>query len=478
MISVISNPSITYPAASECFSPDERYPEYRHAHVSVQKNPVYKAVRDCFMQAGLDRERLGTAAWNPLGAFIQPGNRVFLLCNFASHRRPDERLEDYRSRCSHGSVIRALADYILIAVGEQGNVTIGNAPVQFTRWEAVLRDTEVQPVLDFYRSIGAPVQPRDLRLYVTRASPWGAVKGVERRDEADGVHIALNEDSMFIELDRQHPNRYRVMNYDPRRTGSFHTHGHHEYVVNRHILESDVIFSAPKLKTHEKVGISCALKGMVGTVGHKDSLPHHRYGSPTVGGDEYPADKARVMRFASALHERVQQTRPDTRAGSLLRVTYKVFRRLIRRWSPVVDGAWWGNDTAWRMVLDLARIATYANAAGEMQAAPCRRHLAFTDGIIAGEGDGPAFSTAAHAGILTFGDDLVALDHANAMLMGFDPAKIPLITRAASLEKWPLLRSSLDEARVTVNGRDYALSELPGMRQGQLEPQNGWKDVL
>ena len=133
-------------------------------------------------------------------------------------------------------------------------------------------------MLDFYQSIGAPVQARDLRLYVTDGNWWGVIKSVERRDEHEGVHVVLNQDSLFDELDRQHPNRYRVMNYDPRRTQSFHSHGHHEYVVNQHILESDVIFHAPKLKTHEKVGISCVLKGMVGTVGHKDSLPHHRYG--------------------------------------------------------------------------------------------------------------------------------------------------------------------------------------------------------
>lgn len=478
MISIIADTSIQYPDASECFSPDEHYPEYRYAHVSSQKNLVYKAVRDCFIQAGLDLENLGTSVWNPLGAFIEPGNRVFLLCNFAHERRADEPLENFRSRCSHGSVIRALIDYILIAAGPDGKVSFGNAATQFCRWETVLHDTEADAVLEFYRSIHGPVEANDLRLYVTDATQLGLIKAIEKRDEMQGVHVILNQDSLFDELDRQQSNRYRVMNYDPKRTELFHSHEHHEYVINRHILESDVIFSTPKLKTHEKVGISCALKGMVGTVGHKDSLPHHRYGPPEIGGDEYPADKVGLMRLASAFHERVQQTRPDTSWGSFLRVAYKVFRRLIRRWSPVVDGAWWGNDTAWRMVLDLARIAAYANVKGELEQFPCRKHIVLTDGIIAGEGEGPAYSTPVHSGILTFADDLVAADYANAALMGFDPEKIPMVCRAARLNKYPLLKSDLQAIQVNLNGQDYSISELTGLERLHFEPQDGWKSIL
>lgn len=478
MISIIQDRSFNYPAATDHFSPDERYPEYPYEHVSPNSNLVYRAVRNCFIQAGLDREHLGLASWNPLGAFIQPGNRVFLLCNFANERREDEKIENYRSRCTHGSVIRVLADYILIATGESGRVQIGNAPTQFCHWDAVLNDTEAQAVLEFYRSISAPVEAKDLRLYVTDASHLGAIKNVERRDESDGVHVHLDRDSLFDELDRKQENRYRVMNYDPVRTASFHSNGHHEYVINRHILESDVIFGAPKLKTHEKTGITCALKGMVGTVGHKDSLPHHRYGPPEAGGDEYPSDEAKLMNLASAIHERVQQTQPDTQLGSSLRVAHKVFRRLIRPWTPVVDGAWSGNDTTWRMVLDLARIVTYANASGELQSSPCRKQIVMTDGIVGGEGDGPAYSTAIHSGLLAFGDDLAAADYVNAILMGFDPQKIPLVREATRLKKYPLLKTGLNEIKVVFNDRVLTLPELEKVNRVHFEPQDGWKALL
>ena len=239
-------------------------------------------------------------------------------------RRPDESAEDFWSRCSHAAAIRPLADYILLAVGEQGSVSIGNAAIQFCDWEAVLRDTHTRELLDFYASVGAPVAAQGPAPQVTEATRVGAVRGVERREETDGVLVSLDGDSLFAELDDRHP-RYRVMNYDPRRTQSFHEGGRHGYVINRHILEADVIVSAVKLKTHEKTGLTCALKGMVGTVAHKDSLPHHRYGPPERRGRRVPIRRTRASPgWRPRLHEVVQRTEPDTRLGSSLRVGYKV----------------------------------------------------------------------------------------------------------------------------------------------------------
>src|SRR5690606_1685337 len=145
-------------------------------------------------------------------------------------------------------------DYILIAVGAEGSVSIGNAPIQFCDWDAVLRDTETREVLDFYRQVGAPVAERDLRLLVTNATWRAACTGVDRREATAGVRVRRGGYSLFAEQDGDRPMRYRVMNYDPRRMETFHSPGHHEYVINRHILEADAIVSAAKLKTHEKTG--------------------------------------------------------------------------------------------------------------------------------------------------------------------------------------------------------------------------------
>ena len=478
MISLITDPSLVYPDASAYFSPDEAFPEYAFEHLSSTENPVYRAVRRCFSQAGLDKDHFGQPGWNPLGDFIAPGSRVFILCNFANERRHNERLIDFQSRCTHGSVLRPIIDYVLLAVGKTGSVSFGNAPTQFADWSAVQNDTGANAVHEFYESRGIPVTARDLRLFVTVQTVLGAIRQVERRDESDGVAVRLDSDSLFSELDRQSAQRYRIMNYNPKRTDRFHCQGSHTYIVNRHILEADVILSVPKFKTHEKVGISSALKGFVGTVGHKDSLPHHRYGPPEKGGDEYPDDKTHLLGALSALHERVQQTKPDSWVGSAGRVTYRVTRRILRDITPGLDGAWWGNDTAWRMVLDLVRIGFYTNVAGEMQNTPQRRHLAFIDGVLGGEGEGPAYPTALHSGLLMFGDNLAAVDWVNALMMGFDPERIPLIREAFCISKYPLaMREQLEEL-ITYNGDSITLTELGAIEKHHFEPPPGWRGKL
>lgn len=475
MLSLILDPTLKYPDGDEYYSPNEHFPEYQHAHIATRENRVYRAVRDCFVQSGLDNQNLGTPAWNPLRQFIPRGSRVFVLCNFANERRGDETVENYRSRCTHGSVIRAVVDYILLAVGNEGKVQIGNAPTQFCHWDQVLEDTGAIEALKFYKDKGIPVEARDLRLFVTDATRFGLVRGVERRDESNGVHINLGADSLFAKMNQGEGQRYRVMNYDPRRTESFHSGGKHTFVVNQHILDSDVIFSIPKLKTHEKVGISCALKGYVGIVGHKDSLPHHRYGPPELGGDEYPPDRLGIHRLLTAYHERVQKTKPDTLVGSSLRASFRVLKFAARPFGQIIEGAWYGNDTAWRMVLDLNRIATYAAADGTMQSKPCRSHLALIDGICGGEGEGPAYSTAVDSGVLLFGDDMPMVDRLNALLMGFDPGKIHLIREAFCLDKYPLTKRSLPDNTVVVNGEPVPIENIQKTPPYNFEPSEGWK---
>ena len=478
MISLILDPTISYPGGDEFFSPDERFPEYRFDLVATQKNPIYRAVRDSFMQAGLDREHQGTREWNPLGEYVKPGNRVFVLCNFAGERRPDEKVENFLSRCTHGSVIRAVIDYLLIAAGKDGRVNFGNAPVQYTQWNEVLADTGADKVRDFYKSQGSPVEACDLRLMVTNATQLGFIKDVERRDESLAVHVHLDADSLMTELDEQSVHRYRVTNYDPKRTDTFHSEGKHEYVVSRKILDSDVIFSIPKLKTHEKVGISCAMKGFVGTVGHKDSLPHHRYGSPKMGGDEYPDDPVGIQPLASAYHDWVYRIAPEAPSGKILHASSRILKKLIRKWNPQIEGAWSGNDTAWRMVLDLVRIATYCDREGNLQDAPCRKQLALIDGVLGGEGKGPAYPTAVHTGVLMFGDNLPVVDTMCALLMGFKADKIPMIWESRHLVHHPLFNGELANQKVIINSEMSSIEEIRENPPYHFKPNEGWKSAI
>ncbi len=50
------------------------------------------------------------------------------------------------------------------------------------------------------------------------------------------------------------------------------------------------------------------------------------------------------------------------------------------------------------------------------------------DGIIAMEGPGPANGVSRHLGILLASRDAVALDYAQAVIMGYDPMLVPIVS--------------------------------------------------
>ncbi len=477
MIAVVRREGASYPDDEGAFPPDERFPESPFPDVAGTPNAAYAMVRQLFLDARLDETRAAESSWNPLGQYIRPGESVFVLCNFVHHRRPHESLLDFRSKCTHGSVLRALIDYALIAAGPSGRVTFGNAPLQSGQWQRVLSDTGASRVLDFYKSHGAPVEAMDLRLFVAERDVLGKVVRTERRDASDrAVEVELREDSLLSELygDPRRPPRFRVSDYDPGRTEAFHGAGIHRYVVHRALLDADVVISLPKLKTHNKVGITCGLKGFVGTVGHKDCLAHYRAENPARGGDEYP-DRDRFLVPVSRFHDWVH-TRP---AGAVLQPTAQVVDRTLRRiawWSGrITGGAWHGNDTAWRMTLDLARIVHCADASGRVHDTPRRRHLLLIDGIVGGEGEGPLASRAAPSGVLLFADNVAWGDRVAARLLGFDPDRIPLLARAGAVASgWSAAAHPANE-RILVNAARVEEHEVrPAMGRSFVAPR-GWR---
>lgn len=476
MLSLIFKTDLQYPPPDDAFSPDERFPEYRFDRVSGRPNPVYRAVREALQHAGLDRENFGKDCWNPLGAFAAPGQRVFVLCNFVYHRRSQESLADFFGKCTHGSLIRALVDYLLIAVGPTGRVRFGNAPLQGAIFDRVTRETHARDVADFYQSCGAPVELRDLRLHVAERNDLGWITSVQRRDESGAVAIDLDGKSLLAALDAGRP-RYRVLDYDPDRTQSCHAGGRHVYLVSREVIDADLIVSIPKLKTHEKVGITCALKGCVGAIGHKDCLAHHRLGSPE-RGDEYPGDPLGVLTSMSFLHERIQKTMPETIAGRLLRLGDRVLRKSLSKVFVGMGGAWWGNDTCWRMTADIARIIAFADHSGTLGDRLVRRHLALIDGVMGGEGDGPLNPRAVQSGMLLFSDNPVEADYACALFMGYDPDRIPLIREALRLRELPLIDRTPEQFSLLVNGTRTSFAQLKTLAGRRYAPPRGWVGQL
>lgn len=477
-VSILLLPRITYPDAID-FSPHERYPEYALQALATQNNSVYEGIRQLLHMAQADRASYMSSRWNPLGTWIHKGDRVFVMPNFVTNRQPHESTSEFLGKCTHASVLRAVIDYALIATGEMGTISFGNAPLQSCDYHRVLHETGAQSLVNFYRNrLNRPICACDLRGMISRWSGLGTLQSSMITDE-EAVEVDLGKDSLLEQLGGHSGDftKFRVGDYDPTMTESFHSRGRHVYVLNRRILESDVVISVPKLKTHQKVALTCALKGTVGAIARKECLAHHRKGGPKEGGDEY-ATSNWTRRVASDLCDEAA-IRGNTFLANSLRVLSKTLVKVCSM-APTNyrSGAWYGNDTAWRMALDIARIIRYARIDGSMSSEPQRQHLAFVDGVVAGEGEGPLRPSPRNVGALLFSHDVAALDYASALLMGFDPTQIPLVRHAFDRMRYQVSDASLASVGLVLNYRNVSAWELRRLLPRPFCPPKGWIDHL
>ncbi|HEX6750644.1 MAG TPA: DUF362 domain-containing protein [Longimicrobium sp.] len=473
VVSVCRDGALAYPAPHD-HSPPEPFPESPFPGAPPGGNRVYALVRRALQASGADAGRFGTPAWNPLGEWILPGQRVFVLPNLVVERRPGEPEADFRGKCTHGSVLRAVLDYAALAAGGAERVRFGNASLQSCDYASVAAETGAAAVGAFWAEHDGDRGPLDLRATVTRWTRFGALLERRTRHPEDVVHVDLGADSLLDELYRGGPApEFRVGDYDHREMAEYHAPGRHVYAVHRAVLEADAIVSVPKLKTHEKVGITCALKGTVGAIARKECLAHHRKGGAGQGGDEYPGGTP-VHLLASEMADRV--TTMDAGVGAnLVRVASKGLYRALRVGPGIMAGGWHGNDTAWRMALDIARILRFARADGTLASTPQRTHLVLVDGIVGGEAEGPVYPRGNPCGAVVFGSDPVWADVACARVMGFDPAAIPLVARALDPLPYPATELREGDVHVMVDGSPAGLEDLNRVLERGFVPPKGWK---
>src|SRR5687768_10954735 len=122
VVAVRHDPRINYPLLDD-HSPGEDFPESPFRGSVSPGNLVYSLVRQCLKDAGADIEHYGTPSWNPLGDWIKPGSRVFILPNLVVNRRSGEAQKDFFGKCTHGSMVRAALDYSMIATGSAEHVS-------------------------------------------------------------------------------------------------------------------------------------------------------------------------------------------------------------------------------------------------------------------------------------------------------------------------------------------------------------------
>jgi hypothetical protein len=384
---------------------------------------------------------------------------------------------------THGALIRAVADYVWIALQGHGRIIVADAPQDDADFGRIRSITGLDEIQRFYGEFrGVSLEVYDLRPRRTEKIN-GVIVGHHELtgDPAGYVRCNLGADSAFHEINHLCHLLYGS-EYDMGELYSHQCDDVHEYLISRTVLEADCIIGLPKLKTHKKVGLTVNLKNLVGINGNKNWLPHHREGTLSQGGDQFAEDtlKRRVERATVAQFKRLFPLLGPLRpllARPVMSAGRGVFGDTAR--GTVRSGNWHGNDTTWRMVLDLNRILAYADASGTLQKRPVRRFLSVVDGIIAGEGNGPLDATPKECGVVAAGLNPVAVDIACARLMGFPIERLPVLARAFTSHPLPLARFQRDRVRCRSNERRFD-GPIPALDEEGLAflPHFGWSSAL
>jgi len=472
------------------YHPPECYPELaaKGFRETQPANGVYGAVRNTLRLLGLDAPRQSDPEWNPLREYVRPGARVLLKPNLVLH----EHGVQMGQRCltTHGSVIRAMVDYAFLAAGPESKIVIADAPVQGADFSKLVAQNGLDAIRDFYWStFRYEIEVLDLRqVYAVLDEQSSLIVRVEEGpgDPRGYSVIDLGETSKLRPLDGGAP-RYAVGDYDEEVTNRRHRGLHHEYVISNSVLEADAVINLPKLKTHSKVGLTMALKNVVGIVGSKDCLPHHRHGTPAQGGDEFPRDYPRRWLLAARIGSTLQ--------GHVPRWLWRGLRvaasKILRAGTPSREvgaskeygtffpsGSWYGNDTIWRTVDDLNRILRFWSAPGaSFDYSRQRRCLTLVDGIVSMEGNGPLKGSPRATGVMLAGDDPLALDVVAATLIGFDWRRMNMLAGIAAREtghRYSSFTGDLDAIELLSNVAEFVNAGALAGKEPHLPPA-GWR---
>lgn len=470
-----------YPSAAP-FHPSEAYPELvqlGEVHISSTPNRVYAAVRSLLLASGLDRQRFGSAEWNPLGELAPRGGTVVLKPNMVRHFN-ETAGQDVQSVVTHWSLVRAIGDYALMAVGPDGRVRIVEAPQHDCDLNTLRTAIGVDQVLRHWARSGRTVGFIDARKKRVIVRDGVLMKTVSLPGDPEGaVLVDLADASEFCDrgLDAT---TLRGSDYDDHETELHHSDGRHEYLLAKSVMTADLVVSLPKLKTHGLIGMTAASKNLVGINADKNYLPHWRVGFRESGGDQFARSTAlNRLRMAA-----FRLSRPLLRAGPPFTWIAVGFARVLHACGLRENfggGMWHGNDTIWRTTLDVNKAFLYANSEGRLQTTPFagRKYLCLVDAVVVGEGRGPLSPTARRLGLIALAMNPIACDAALARLCGFDWRRLAFLQRAYRISALPVtaMKSPSDVAVILLTSDGEATSAVPHddlVPLCSLRPAPGW----
>lgn len=324
-------------------------------------------------------------------------------------------------------------DNLLIALlGEvldlhPSKILIADAPIQGCDWRKMITSEFVSRIDALHEKYGIPIDVKDFRRTITDVSKNNVSTDLHPLSEY--VIFNVGKES-WLEPITTDKNRFRVTCYNPDRLAEVHYRGVHKYCITKDVFDYDVIITMPKLKTHRMAGMTNALKLLVGINGDKDYLPHHRVGSLKQGGDNYK-DYSTLRSMANSLTDIGNRHRGTLFSKILLRTGTVLWKLSMPDNATIGNAGWYGNDTIWRTVLDLNKIALFGDSNGVIHKNQQRKLYTIMDGVVGGQGDGPLNPDPSPLGVLAYSNNPYLMDVVAGKLYHINIDKVPLLREAA-----------------------------------------------
>jgi uncharacterized protein (DUF362 family) len=235
---VAHDPEVHGYPASPPFDPDSTFPEYPYQGDDLAtENGCYRLVREALKLFA--PEGYGTVDWNPLGAVIQPGDRVLVKPNLVDDSAWKQ------GQITHPAFLRPILDYAAKACGPEGQVILAEGPWAAGVFDRVVENTGIRQMVEHLVQVhGAPIVLCDLNKASRETTPLvdlgqASALMLENRTWLDGHYNPMQREG------------------DP---------GLGRYRIAPAVLQADVVISVPKIKVHCSGGATLTMKNMLGII--------------------------------------------------------------------------------------------------------------------------------------------------------------------------------------------------------------------
>jgi uncharacterized protein (DUF362 family) len=412
---------------------------------------------------------------------ISPGQHVIIKPNLVKECKETDP-EEWKSVITSENLIRKVTEHVCLQLKDTGRISICDAPQTDSSFAKIAARLHLYELAEEYTSkYGTKIEILDLR-----NEEWTNDGGVisERKkikgDPNGAIAFNLGRQSLFYKHSGE--GKFYGADYDYEVLNKHHQGENHEYLICATPIMADVFICLPKLKTHKKTGVTLSLKNLVGINADKNWLPHHTFGSPNDGGDEYPdiSIKRRIESFGSKMTKKLALKIPvlGPKVGRYFR--NKGVEIFGNGSNTIRSGNWYGNNTTWRMALDLNRCLLYGTPEGRLRFDRPKKYYTIVDGEIGMEGSGPMQGMPKECGIYIGGTDPVAVDAVAATMMGFAWEKIPIIKEAFNLDVLPITSCKSEDIVIESNVPEWkgSLENLRKQNHYNFQPHFGWKNKI